>query len=60
MMGIISAIHVTTELKARGQVMRQLKIGEISRQLSADYNHLRTRDERTRQHMIRELEANEK
>ena len=60
MMGIISAIHVTTELKARGQVMKQLKIGEISRQLSADYNHLRTRDERTRQHMIRELEANEK
>lgn len=60
MMGIISAIHVTTELKAREQVMRQLKIGEISRQLSADYNQLRTRDERTRQHMIRELEANEK
>lgn len=60
MMGIIAAIHVTTELKARGQVMRQLKVAEISRQLSVDYNQLRTRDERTRQHMIRELEANEK
>ena len=37
MMGIIAAIHVTKELKAREQVMRQLKVRNSSRQLSAEF-----------------------
>ena len=37
MMSIIAAIHVTKELKARKQVMRQLKVRDISRQLSAEF-----------------------
>jgi len=36
MMGIIAAIHVTTELKAREQMMRQLKVRDIPRELSTE------------------------